>query len=484
MTEQQISEQGAQGAQGGADPRRWKMLVVICMAQFVLMLDTTAINVALPDLSQDLALSREAFTWAVSVYVLFLGGLLLLGGRLADILGARPMILTGLAVFTLASLISGLAQGETVLITGRVLQGVGAAVLSPAALRALLAVFHGAERNKVLSVWASLGGAGFAVGVLAGGLLTSGPGWRWVFFVNIPIGVVLLAAVRALVPERRPQDADRSVDVLGSVTVTAGTGSLIYGVINAGNNGWSDTATVVPLVIAAVLYALFTVVERTVRKPLMRVGMLVRGPVATGVLLMFSAASVAGGDLFITSQYLQHFRDHSALATGMFFLPVAVGTVIGAILSGRLVGIMDTRLVACGGLALVAVGNALLIGLTGDGSVWTEILPGAMLFAIGSGAVFVTATTSALSGVDQREAGLVSAVVYTFNPTGSAIFIGVTSTVATAGLAAVPAISGFRHAYALLTVVAAVAAAVTLVLALSRKAPGQPRAADGSPAAG
>ncbi|MGW7274582.1 MFS transporter [Streptomyces sp. NPDC054864] len=476
MTEPHVSERGS-------DPRRWKMLVVICMAQFILMLDTTAINVALPDLSEDLGLSREAFTWAVSVYVLFLGGLLLLGGRLADILGARSMILTGLTVFTLASLTSGLAQGETLLIIGRVGQGIGAAVLSPAALRALLAVFQGAERNKVLAVWASLGGAGFAVGVLAGGLLTSGPGWRWVFFINIPIGVVLLAAIRALVPERRPQDVDRNIDVLGSVAATAGTGSLIYGVINAGNHGWSDTGTVVPLVAAAALYGLFVLIERTVRKPLMRVGMLVRGPVATGVFLMFSAASVAGGDLFITSQYLQHFRGHSALATGMFFLPVAVGTVIGATLSGRLVGVLDTRLVAFGGLTLVAIGNALLIGLTGNGSVYAQALPGALLFAIGSGSVFVTATTSALSGVDQREAGLVSAIVYTFNPTGSAIFIGISSTVATAGLAAVPSISGFTRAYTLLTVVAAVAAVATLVLALFVPQR-QPQAADPAKAVG
>jgi EmrB/QacA subfamily drug resistance transporter len=463
--------------QESASPRRWKALAVICMAQFMLLLDTTVINVALPALSKDLDLSREAFTWAVSIYVLFLGGLLLLGGRLADIYGARTMILTGLTVFTLASLASGLAQGETQLIIGRVCQGIGAAMLSPAALRAVLAMFQGAERNKALGVWASLGGTGFAVGVIAGGLLTSGPGWRWVFFINIPVGVVLLVAVRALVPERRPQNADKRIDVLGSATATAGTGSLIYGVINAGNHGWPDAGTVVPIVAAAVLYALFAVVERIVRKPLMRIGMLVRGPVAAGVFLMLSAASVAGGDLFITSQYLQHLRGHSALATGVFFLPVAVSTVIGATLGGRLVSIAGTRTVAFAGLALVAIGNALLIGLTATDNLCARALPGAILFAIGASAVFVTATTSALSGVNQQEAGVVSAIVYTFNPTGSAIFVGVSSTVAAAGLTATPSIDGFTLAYTLFTVVAAVAAVAALVLAPPRKPQHQPHTA-------
>jgi EmrB/QacA subfamily drug resistance transporter len=455
--------------QEAADPRRWKALAVICMAQFMLMLDSTVINVALPALSADLGLSRTAFTWAVSVYVLFLGGLLLLGGRLADIFGARRMILTGLAVFTLASLTSGLAQGESTLIAGRICQGVGAALLSPAALRALAGLFQGAERNKALGVWSSLGGVGFAVGLLAGGLLTSGPGWRWVFFINIPIGIALLAAVRALVPAHRTASAAQRVDVLGAVTVTAASGSLIYGVINAGNRGWADVGTLVPIAAAVVLYGVFAFVERRVRNPLVRLGMLVRGPVATGAFLMLIAAGVAGGDLFITSQYLQHLRGYSALATGLFFLPVAVATVIGATLGGRLVGSRGTRPVAFAGLALDAVGNGLLIGLSAHGSVYAQALPGAFLFAVGAGTVFVAATTSALSGVAQQEAGLVSAIVYTFNPTGAAVFVGVGSTVAAAGLSATRSVSGFTHAYTLFTVVAAAAAFAALILAPSRK---------------
>src|ERR687897_827746 len=215
-----------------ADPRRWKALAVLSLAQFMLILDLTVINVALPNLGADLDLSRTAFTWAVSAYMLFFGGLMLLGGRLADVFGARPVMLTGLVVFTLASLASGLAQNETLLIGGRASQGAGAALLSPAALAAITGIFHGVERNKALSVWASLGGVGFTAGVLIGGILTSGPGWRWVFFINVPVGIVRLAAIRAVVPLRRHPDRAARVDVLGAVTVTVATGSFIYRIIN------------------------------------------------------------------------------------------------------------------------------------------------------------------------------------------------------------------------------------------------------------
>jgi MFS family permease len=452
-----------------ADPRRWKALAAICTAQFMLILDLSVVNVALPALGADLGLSRVAFTWAVSIYVLFFGGLLLPGGRLADIFGARSMILTGLVVFILASLASGLAQDENLLIGGRVGQGVGAALLSPAALRALTGIFHGTERNKALSVWSSLGGIGLAVGVLVGGLLTSGPGWRWVFFINIPIGVGLLAAIRALVPERRPDLANRRVDVLGAVTVTAATGSFIYGMINAGDHGWADPGTLVPIAAAVVLYGVFTVVERIVQTPLMRPSMLVRRPVATGAFLMLIAAGVTIADLFITSQYLQHLRGYSALETGLFFLPPALATMVGAIVGGRLVGTIGTRPVAVAGLALVAIGNGLLIGLSADGNVYAQALPGAVLFGLGGGPVFVAATTAALGRVAQHEAGLVSGMVYTFNPTGSAMFVAVGSTIAAAGLTSTPSVEGFTDAYTVFTVVAAVAAAVSLVLAPSRK---------------
>ncbi|MEV6826020.1 MFS transporter [Amycolatopsis sp. NPDC051102] len=448
--------------------RRWKALAAICLAQFMLMLDSTVINVALPAIQTDLGLSRPQLTWAVSSYVLFLGGLLLLGGRLADTFGARAMLLTGLALFTLASLTSALAQNGTMLIGGRVCQGIGAALMSPAALRTVTGMFQGADRNKALGVWSSLGGIGFTVGLLAGGLLTNGPGWRWVFFINIPIGVGLLAAILALVPERRIADAPHTVDVVGAVTVTAATGSLIFGAINAGNHGWANPGTLVPIAAAVVLYGVFTVVERLVRNPLMRPGMLAQRPVATGAFLMLTAAGVTGGDMFITSQYLQHLRGYSPLATGLFFLPAAVAAVAGATAGGRLVGVVGTRVVAFTGLALVTIGNWLLSAMSPGGNVYIQALPGAVLFALGATGVFVSATTVALAGVAQQEAGLVSAVVYTFNPSGAAIFVGLGSTVAAAGLTSTPSFAGFTSAYTVFAVIAAVAAVAAVVLAAGK----------------
>jgi EmrB/QacA subfamily drug resistance transporter len=450
--------------QESADPRRWTALAVLSVAQFMLILDLTVVNVALPDLGADLDLSRTAFTWTVSAYVLFFGGLMLLGGRFADVFGARPVMLTGVVVFTLASLASGLAQDEILLIGGRVGQGVGAALLSPAALSAITTGFHGEERNKALSVWASLGGIGFAVGVLIGGILTAGPGWRWVFFINVPVGVVLVATIPAVVPPRHPDRAARRLDVLGAVTVTAATGSFIYGMINAGDAGWADLATLLSIAAAIVLYGVFVVVERTVPTPLMHLSLLSRRPIATGAFLMLVASGVLIAGLFLGSQYLQHLRDLSALETGLFFLPAALATMIGAIAAGRLVGTIGTRPVAVVGLALVAIGNALLIGLSADGNVYVEVLPGVVVFALGGGPLFVAATTAALGRAGQHEAGLVSGVVYTFHELGAAICVAVASTVAAAGLTSTPSIDGFTDAFTVFTVVAAVAALLSLRL--------------------
>jgi EmrB/QacA subfamily drug resistance transporter len=451
--------------QESADPRRWKALAVVCVAQFMLILDLTVINVALPDLGADLDLSRSAFTWAVSVYVLFFGGLMLLGGRFADVFGARPVMLTGVVIFTLASLASGLVQNEILLLGGRVGQGVGAALLSPAALSAITSIFHGEERNKALSVWASLGGIGFAAGVLIGGIVTAGPGWRWVFFINVPVGVVLLAAIPAVVPPRRhPDRAARRLDVLGAVTVTAATGSFIYGMINAGDEGWADLGTLLPIAAAILASGVFVVVERTVRAPLMQLSLLSRRPITTGAFLMLIASGVLIADLFLGSQYLQHLRGLSALETGLFFLPAALALVIGAIATGRMVGTIGTRPVAVVGLALVAIGNGLLIGVSADGNVYVEALPGVVVFALGGGPLFVAATTSALGRAGQHEAGLISGVVYTFNQLGAAIGVAVASTVAAAGLTSTPSIDGFTDAFTVVTAAAAVAAVLSLRL--------------------
>jgi MFS family permease len=348
----------------------------------------------------------------------------------------------------------------------------GAALLSPAALSAITTGFHGKERHKALSVWASLGGTGFAAGVLIGGILSAGPGWRWVFFINVPVGVVLLATIPAVVPPRHTDRASRHLDVQGAVTVTAATGSFIHGMINAGDAGWADLDTLLPIAYAIVLYGVFVIVERTVRTPLMHLGLFSCRPIATGAFLMLVASGVLIAGLFLGSQYLQHLRGLSALETGLFFLPAALALMIGAITAGPLVGTIGTRPVAVVGLALVAIGNGLLIGLSAVGNnVYVEALPGVVVFALGGGPLFVAATTSALGRAGQHEAGLVSGVVYTFNQLGAAISVAVASTVAAAGLTRTPSIDGFIDAYTVFTIVAAVAT----VLSLRLVPPGKPQ---------
>ena len=444
-----------------ADPRRWAALALICVAQFMLILDVTVVNVALPDMAADLALDRATLTWAVTAYTLCFGGLMLLGGRLADALGARRTLLAGLAVFTAASLVTGLAENAPMLLGGRVAQGVGAALLSPAALSIVTTTFPGAERNKALGVWAAIGGTGAAAGVLIGGALTDGPGWQWIFYVNVPVGLAVLAALPALVPARAPQPA--RLDLPGALLVTAGTGSLVYGLVEAGDAGWGDAATLLPLLAAVVLYAGFAAAERASRTPLMDLRMFTRRPVLAGAFLMLMATALLIAYFFLGSVYLQHIRDFSPMKTGLLFLPAAVATGLGAHLAARLVGRIGSRAVAVAGMAIAAAGSVPLTRLSADGSVYAGLLPGFVVASLGLGAVFVTATTTALGMVDHHEAGLASGVVNTFHEVGGSIGVAVVSTVAASGIES-GAVGGFTDAFTLCTVAAVTSAAVALGL--------------------
>ncbi|WP_028798658.1 MFS transporter [Streptomyces sp. 142MFCol3.1] len=450
------------------DPRRWAALALICLAQFMLVLDVTVVNVALPDMAADLDLGRSTLTWVVTAYTLCFGGLMLLGGRLADALGARRTLLAGLALFTAASLLTGLAQNATTLLGGRIGQGIGAALLSPSALSLVTTTFHGTERNKALGVWAAIGGIGSAAGVLLGGALTDGPGWPWVFFINVPVGLLLLVALPAFVPARAPQPA--RLDVPGALLVTAGTAALIYGLVEAGDSGWADASTVLPLAGAVVAYAAFAVVERTGRAPLMDLRMFTRRPVLAGAFLMLVATALLIAYFFLGSVYLQHIRGLSPLETGLVFLPVAVATGIGAHLGSRLVGRIGSRPTAAAGMAVAAAGTIPLTRLSETGSVYAVLLPGFVVAALGLGAVFVTATTTALAMVEHEEAGLASGVVNTFHEVGGSIGVAVVSTVAAAGFER-GSVGGFGDAFT----VCAVAAGAGAVVALGLVPRGRPR---------
>jgi len=448
---------------GPSFPRRWPALALLSVAQFMLILDVTVVNVALPDIGADLGLGRAALTWVVTAYTLCFGGLMLLGGRLADLAGPRRIVLAGLALFTAASLISGLSTSAAMLIAGRVAQGIGAALLSPAALAAVTRMFHGAERAKALGVWAALGGTGAAAGVLVGGALTSGPGWQWIFFINVPVGAAVLLALPGLLVNL-PGSGRQSLDVLGALLVAGSTAALIYALIGAGDKGWLAGSTLLWVTVAIAGYALFTLVERRRATPLVDLRLLTRRPVVTGAYLMVVATGLLIAAFFLGSFLLQHQRGHSALATGLLFLPVAIGTGIGAHLASRAVAHAGGRSLAAAGLALAAIGLSLAapVGPT------PLLIIGLSLSAAGLGATFVAATTTALGLIRPEEAGVASGIINTFHEIGGAVGVAVVSSIAAASLAGGPT-SGFTTAFTVTAVAAVVAAAVTLAIAPREK---------------
>ncbi len=445
------------GTQVPPGPRRWQLLSLLSVAQFMLILDVTVVAIALPTIGTDLGMSRATLTWVVSAYTLMFGGLMLLGGRAADLFGARRVVLTGLLLFTAASLVSGLATGAGSLIGGRVAQGIGAALLSPAALSVITTMFHGAERNKALGVWAALGGSGSAAGVLLGGLLTAGPGWQWIFYVNVPVGVLVFAALARMLPSSRPARRER-LDVPGAVLVTAGTATAIYALVNAGDRGWTSFATLGTLGAAVVLYAVFALLQRVVRSPLMDLRILTRRPVATGVLLMLVATVLMIASFFLGSFYLQRLQGYGALRTGLLFLPVALTTVAGAHTAAQAIGHLGPRPVATTGLAVTAAGVAVP-------ALWTGTLPlvaGIAAAAAGVGAAFVAASTTALSHVAHSEAGLTSGIVNTAHEFGSAIGAAAVSSIAAAGIAGGSS-AGFTDGFTFAAITAAAAAVLALL---------------------
>jgi EmrB/QacA subfamily drug resistance transporter len=462
----------------GLDPRRRWALVVLCLAQFMVILDVTVVNVALPTIGTDLQLDRTLLTWVVTAYTLCFGGLLLLGGRLADTFGRRRTFLAGLGVFTAASLASGLAQTGTVLIAARAGQGMGAALLSPAALAIITTTFQGAERNRALGVWAAIAGVGAAVGVLAGGLLVEYASWRWVFFINLPVGIFVAAAVPALIAAARPAHRADRLDLPGALAGTLATAAVIYGLVTAGSQGWGATTTLLPLTIGLVLAGGFVAIERTAREPLVPLGLLARRPLLAGQLVMLATSGLLLATYFLASLYLQRLLGSTALDTGLVFLPAALATIAGSHLAAHAVSHLGPRPVAAAGFTLAAAGTLLLSRLPADASVLVDLLPGLLLATAGLGAGFVVATT-AMAHVDQAQAGLTSGLLSTGHELGASLGVAVVSTIAAASvasdpLAGRPPVGGFGRAFLACALLAAAAAAAAPWLL----PPGRPPASD------
>jgi EmrB/QacA subfamily drug resistance transporter len=461
------------------DRRRWLALVVLCLAQFMVILDITVVNVALPVIGEQLALDRAELTWVVTAYTLCFGGLMLLGGRLADTLGRRRTFLVGLGLFTLASLGSGLAADGTALVIARAAQGVGAALLSPSALSIITTTFHGPDRNRALGVWAAIGGSGAAIGVLLGGALVSGPGWPWVFFLNLPVGVAVAMATPLVIRAGRPREAAGRVDLAGALVITTAVALLIFGLVEAGDAGWSTAPTLAPLAAGLALLGVFARIERAVRSPLVRLEALTRRPVVAGMLTMLAASALLLSAFFLSSLYLQRVLGSTALATGLSFLPIALAIILGAQVSAATLGRLGPRAIAAAGFALAAAGTGLLARLPADGHVLVDVLPGFGLAAVGLGATFVAATTTAMTHVEPSQAGMTSGLINTSHELGAALGVALVSTIAGASIDAgatgpVP-VDGFGNAFLASALVAALMATTALWLLPA----GRPPAAHG-----
>jgi EmrB/QacA subfamily drug resistance transporter len=416
----------------GLDPRRWLALAVVGTAFFMTVLDVSIVNVALPTIGQDLDFSPENLQWVVTAYALTFGGFLLLGGRAADLLGRRSVFMVGVVVFSLASLVCGLANSDGMLIGARAVQGLGGAIISPAALSIVSAVFtEGAERNKALGIWGALGGSGAAVGVLLGGILTKYAGWEWIFFVNVPVGALVFAAAPRIIRESRMQVAARHFDPLGAVTVTGGLALFVYALSRAPFDGWGSLRTILLVIVSAGLLVLFLVVERTVDEPLMPFKIFrirtVAGANVVGALL--GAALFA--NFFVLTLYVQDVLGYSALKTGLTFLATAGTAVLAAGVAQNLVTRVGVKPILASGLVLMTAGMLWYTQIPVDGSYWPNLLPGYLFVGVGIAFSFVPVTIAALAGVAEREAGLASGLINTSQQIGGGIGVALASTVFT-----------------------------------------------------
>jgi EmrB/QacA subfamily drug resistance transporter len=426
----------------------------------MVILDITVVNIALPSIGSDLGLSPAALTWVVTAYTLCFGGLLLLGGRLADAYGPRRTFLVGLVAFTTASVASGLAQDGATLLAGRAAQGLGAALLTPAALALVATIFDGGRRHRALGVWAAVTAAGGAVGVLVGGALTELASWRWAFLINLPVGLVIGALVPLLVAGGRPA-RHRRIDLPGAVLATLATGLISYGLIRVGPDGWLSAGAGVPLLAGLILGANFLIVEANTRDPLVPLGLLTRRSSVGGLLTMLVASGFMLSTFFLTSLLLQRVLGLSALATGLVFLPVALLTLVSTHIAVRALRHVGPAVTAAAGFALAATGGVLLAFTSADDT-WSGVLPGMLVLATGAGACFVTAATATMATVEHERAGVMSALLTTGHELGASLGVAAVSAIAATSIAASihpdaggPAsLAGFRTAYLALAVAA------------------------------
>jgi EmrB/QacA subfamily drug resistance transporter len=411
--------------------RKWLALALLSVVQFMVVLDIAIVNVALPSIQVDLGFSQENLQWVISAYALVFGGFLLLGGRSADLLGRRRIFLGGLGVFTLASLFAGLAWSEASLIAARGLQGLGAAIITPAALSILSTTFHeGRERNIALGVWGAVGGFGAAAGVLLGGILTDALSWEWIFFVNVPVGVLAMVLAPILLDESRDARV-KTFDLPGAVLVTAGLSSLVYAITQAGQEGWLAGRTIGFAVVSLVLLAGFVGWELRHPEPLMRFGLLRTKTVAGANVAGFIMGTALFSMFLMLTLYMQQVLGYSAMKTGVAYLAVAGTAIIWSGVAAQLVTRVGVKPVLVSGMSFLTAGLIFFTQVSVGGSYVSDLLPGFLLIGIGIGFSFVPITIAALAGVQPAEAGLASGLINTSQQIGGALGIAALSTIAT-----------------------------------------------------
>jgi EmrB/QacA subfamily drug resistance transporter len=462
----------------GADRRRWFALAVLVAAQFMVVLDVAIVNVALPTIRTDLRFSQESLQWVITAYSILFGGVLLLGGRMADLLGRRRVFMLGLSVFTISSLLDGIAWSEASLIAFRALQGLGAAMLAPAALSILTTTFReGRERNLALGIWGAASGSGGAAGVLLGGALTSALGWSWIFFVNVPAGIVVLALAPWLLRESRAELDHRHFDANGAAAITGGLMLLVYGLTHASQHGWATGETAGLLAAAVALIVAFVGIELRSPAPLLPLSIFRLRTLSASNLTALLTAAAMFSQFFLLTLYMQEVLHYSAIRTGVAYVAFTLSIVVFSTVSQALVSRVGIRRVLPVGLTLMTAALVVDMRLPVDGHYFWDILPAFLLGGIGMAFTFVPMSIGALTGVRGSEAGVASGLLNTSQQIGGAIGVAVTTTVATAftahyvsshpGVGAFDGAAlthGFHVTFGVLAAIAAAAAVLAAVL--------------------
>ena len=450
----------------GTKAQRW-LLPVLLVAQLMVILDITAVNIALPHIAADLQLSGSNISWTITSYSLIFGSLLLFGGRAADLLGRRRMFLTGLGVFTASSFAAAMAGSAAALFAARAGQGLGAAILSPAALSIITAAFQGAQRTKALAAWGAVGGAGAAIGVLAGGVLTEFADWRAIFYVNLPVAALLLFVSLKIVPADTQKPRWRGLDLAGAALATTSLAAIVYGITQADSAGWTSVQTHLCGLGGLAGLAAFAIYELHIDAPLLRVERIADRAVGGGLVLMLAAAGSIFGLFLLCSLYLQNVLGMGPLATGLAFIPLAASAGVGAHGAGHLIAKHGVRGPLAGAFAIAAVGMILLSRVGESGSYVTDVLPGMLVAGLGLGVAVVTVSMAILTGSREEEAGMLSGLNSTGHEIGGTLGIAIFSTIAAGASGAIlgpQAASGIGNAFLIAALVATLAGLVAIAV--------------------